>query len=56
MSDSDDMHTNRVCKDFEIKNYGEYDDLYIQINTFLLADVFENFQNVCLEIYELNTA
>ena len=56
MSDSDDMHTNRVCKDFEIKNYGEYDDLYIQINTFLLADVFENFPNVCLEIYELNTA
>ena len=37
------------------KSLGE-DDLYIQSNTLLLADVFENFQNMCLEIYELDPA
>ena len=30
-----------VCKDFEIKNLGEYDDLYVQNNILLLPDVFE---------------
>ena len=27
----------RVCKDFEIKNLGEYQDLYVQSDTLLLA-------------------
>ena len=30
----------RVCKDFEIKDLGEYHDLYVQSDTLLLADVF----------------
>ena len=34
---------------------GEYHDLYVQSDTLLLADVFENFRNMCLEIYELDT-
>ena len=33
---------------------GEYHDLYVKSNTILLADVFENFRNMCLEIYELS--
>ena len=28
----------------------------IQSDTFLLADVFNNFQNICLDIYKLNPA
>ena len=48
------MHANRVCKDFEIKNLGEHHDLYVQSDTLLLADVFENFRNMFLEIYELD--
>ena len=48
--------TKRVCKDFEIKNLGEHQDLYVKNDTLLLADVFENFQNVCLTIYELDPA
>ena len=47
------MHAKRVCKDFQIKNLGEYHDLYVLSDTLLLANVFENFQNRCLEIYEL---
>ena len=33
---------------------GEYHDLYVQSGTTLLADVFENFRDKCLEIYELD--
>ena len=42
---ADYVQAKRVCKDFEIKNLGEYHDLYVQSNTLLLADVFENFKN-----------
>ena len=38
------------------KNLGEYRDLYVQNHSLLLADVFENFRNMCLEIYELDPA
>ena len=32
---ADYMLTKRVCKEFEIKNLGEYHDLYFQSNTLL---------------------
>ena len=51
------MHTQKeFLKIFEIKNLGGYHDLYVQSYTLLLADVFENFQNVCIEIYVLDPA
>ena len=50
ITDADYAHAKIVCKDFEIKNLGEYHDLYVQGDTLLLADVFENFQNMCFEI------
>ena len=53
---ADYARAKTVCKDFEIKSLGESHDLYVQNNTLLLADVFENFQNVYLEIYELDNA
>ena len=46
----------RVGKDFLIKNLGEYRDLYVQGNTLLLDYIFENFRNMCLEIYEIDPA
>ena len=39
---------------FEINNLGDYHDLYVQSDTLLLADVYENFRNMCLDIYELD--
>ena len=56
ITDADYAHPKGSCKDFEIKNLGEHHDLYIQSNTLLLADLFENFCNMCLEIYELDHA
>ena len=38
------------------KNLGEYHDFCVQCNTFLLADVFENFRNKCIEIYKCDPA
>ena len=35
---------------------GEYHDLYVQSDTALLADVFENFRDKCIEIYRLDPA
>ena len=49
-------HGNNVFKIFKLKNLGEYHDLYVQSDTLLLADVFENFRNKCLELYELDPA
>ena len=39
---------------FEIRNLSEYHDLYVQTDTSLLADVSENFRNICLEKYQLD--
>ena len=55
ITDADYAHAKRVCKDFEIKNLGEYHGLYVQSDT-LLADVFENFRNMCIEIDKLDLA
>ena len=54
--DADYAHAKWVCKYFDIKNFGEYHDLHVQSETLLLADVFENFRNMCLEIYEIDPA
>ena len=54
--DADYAYTKKVFKDFEIKNLVEYHDLYVQSNTLLLADLFENFRNMCLKRYELDLA
>ena len=39
--------------EFKLKNLRDYHDLYVQSDTLLLADVFGNFTNKCIEIYEL---
>ena len=50
ITDADYARAKIVCTDFEIKNLGEYHDLYVQSDALLLADVFENFRNMCLKI------
>ena len=54
ISDEDYAHAQKVWEVFEINNRGEYHDLQVQSDTLLLADVFENFRNICLDIYGLD--
>ena len=56
IDDIDYRHGNNVFKRFKLKNLGEYHDLYVQSDTLLLADVFENFRNTCLKVYGLDPA
>ena len=54
ISDKDYLHAQKVCDVFEMNNIGDYHDLYVQTDTLLPADVFENFRNRCVEIYGLD--
>ena len=56
ITDEDYAHAQKLRNTFKIKNLGEYNDLYVQSDTLLLADVFENFRDKCIEIYELDPA
>ena len=55
INDEDYAHVQKVWDVFKIKNRGQYHDLYVQSDTLFLADVFENFRDKCIEIYELDS-
>ena len=46
----------QVFKEIKLKHLGDYHDLYVQSDTLLLADVFKNFRNTCIKVYELDPA
>ena len=46
VTDTDYKHAKRVFGEFKMNNLGDYHDLYVQSDTLLLADVFENFRNM----------
>ena len=56
ISEIDYAHANNVFKKFNINSLGEYHDLYVRSDTLLLADIFENLRQSCLENYELDSA
>ena len=56
IEDIDYRHGNNVFNKFKLNNLGEYHDLYVQSDTLLLADVFENFRDMSLKEYELDAA
>ena len=56
IEDIDYRHGNNVSNKFKLNNLGEYHDLYVQSDTLLLADVFENFRDMCLKEFELDPA
>ena len=56
ISEIDYIHALKVFNKFNIKNLGEYHDLYVQSDTILLAGVFESFRKLCLNTYGLDPA
>ena len=55
---TDEVYTNaqKVFEEFNFKNLSDYHDLYVQSDTLLLANIYENFRNKSIEIYELDPA
>ena len=53
ITDKDYNHAQKVFEEY-CTDMGDYHDLYVQTDTFLLADVFEKFRGKCIEIYGLD--
>ena len=56
ISDDNYAHAREVWKTFKIKSMRNYHDLYNQVDVLLLADVFENFRDICIKNYNLHPA
>ena len=54
ITDKDYIRAKVVWDNFNIKNLGEYHDLHLMTDVYLLTDVFENFRDMCLNYYGLD--
>ena len=56
VSEGDYEHAHKVWKEFNIRNLGEYHDLYLCTDVILLSNMFEAFRDSCLEHYSFDPA
>jgi len=56
ISDEDYEHAPTVWKEFGCKTLRDYLNLYNKSDVSILADVFENFRDLCINAYKLDPA
>jgi hypothetical protein len=56
ISDAEYSHALNIWETFNIKNMGDYHDLYLKTDVGLLADVFESFRVIAKRDYGLDPA
>lgn len=54
ISDDDYSHAQQVWDIFDCKTFGDYHDLYLETDTLLLCDIFENFRVLSIDTYGLD--
>ena len=52
INEKDYLHAIKIWNNFEMKNMGDYHDLYLKTDALLFADFFEIFVNRSLEFYK----
>ena len=50
------QHAQTLWKEFNIETMKDYHNLYNLSDVLLLADIFENFRNICMNHYRLDPA
>ena len=56
ISNKDYEHAQQVWNIMDKKTLGSYHDVYLKTDVLLLADIFENFRDMCLEHFQLDPA
>jgi len=54
ISDDDYAFYLRINKEFNLATFGDYYNLYLKLDTLLLADICRSYKNMCLQTYQLD--